>query len=82
MTAFFKGLQSNVAGIIIYKGSSFFIYENMLAALKRDGRVTSSTSQQFLASGTAAIAGQFVTYPLDVIKRKYMVIKDRQKQLV
>lgn len=78
---FYKGMKPNLAGILIYKGSSFFLYENLLASIKQRKLLTKSFAQQFVASAIAATAGQFLTYPFDVIKRKYMVIKDREKQL-
>jgi len=77
---FYRGMKPNLAGILIYKGSSFFLYENLLASIKEKNLFSKSFAQQFAASAIAATAGQFLTYPFDVIKRKYMVIKDREKQ--
>lgn len=80
LKAFFRGLKPNIFGIFLYKGISFYFYENLVKKFKETNFLTKSHSQQFWAAGLASISAQIMTYPFDVIKRRYMVINDHEKK--
>lgn len=77
---FFKGLGPNLSGMFIYKGISFFFYENLSSYIIQNRWISRSHFREFVAAALAAIWGQTLTYPFDVIKRRYMVLRDRQHQ--
>ena len=80
-SAFFKGLQANMIGMFIYKGISFFYFENLLQAFKESQLIQYSGMQQGISAGLASLFAQFITYPFDILKRRYMVLMDNEKQL-
>lgn len=78
--AFFKGIQPNLFGVFLYKGISFFFYENILRLIGENNWIRKSHTRQFTAGAIASITAQIMTYPFDVLKRRYMVVKDRNYQ--
>lgn len=76
----FKGLGPNISGIFIYKGVSFFFYEHLKDWIHVTQYVAQSHFKEFVSAGIASISAQTLTYPFDVLKRRYMVQKDRQHQ--
>jgi len=81
LAGFLKGLGPNVLGIFIYKGNSFFLYENLNRHIMQSKWIGKSYLREFASAAVAAISAQALTYPFDVIKRRYMVLRDRRHQL-
>lgn len=76
-----KGLGPNVVGIFIYKGVSFLYYENLKVWIEQANWLGKSHFIEFVAAGIASITAQSMTYPFDVIKRRYMVQRERKHKL-
>ena len=80
MKYFFRGLYPNLMGIFLYKGISFYFFENLLSHFTNTGIIQKSHFLQFVSAAIASLSAQIITYPFDVLKRRYMVIHDRINQ--
>lgn len=73
----YNGLLPNILGVLAYKGFGFFTFEHMKALQKNTH--TPMYMDSFIAASIAGFAGQFVSYPMEIVKRKYMVISKKDK---
>lgn len=71
-SGFYKGGLTSLLGIVIYKGVGFTVYEFM-KKLNKDRLSESLNSLHFSSGAVAGFVGQFVSYPIEVAKRRMQV---------
>lgn len=73
----YNGLVPNIFGVLLYKGYGFYAFENLKSLQKKFN--IPKFLDSFIAAGVAGFIGQLVAYPLEIVKRKYMVVSQRDK---
>lgn len=73
----YNGLLPNVAGVLLYKGFGFYTFEN-LKVLQQSLHMPKFLDS-FIAASIAGLAGQILSYPAEIVKRKYMVVAQKDK---
>jgi hypothetical protein len=71
--ALYQGMSSSVIGIVVYKGTSFFFFEQFKHIYKKYSE--KSHYVHGLAGSSASILGQILGYPFEVLKRRLMVME-------
>lgn len=72
LSGFYKGGLTSLLGIVIYKGVGFTVYEFM-KKLNQDTLANSLNALHFSSGAIAGFVGQFVSYPIEVTKRRMQV---------
>ena len=70
--AFFQGIRPSIFGIFVYKGTSFFFFEQFKHLFKNIS--DQSHYRHGLAASAATMFGQILGYPFEVVKRRLMVM--------
>lgn len=73
----YNGLLPSMIGVLVYKGFGFYMFENLRSLQKVINMPKYLDS--FFAAGAAGFIGQLISYPADVVKRKYMVMGLKDK---
>ncbi len=69
----FQGLLPTILGIVPYSGTAWLTKQTLLEAFQSHTHSSPSLSISLLINTAAGIFGQFVTYPLDVVRRRMQV---------
>ena len=90
--ALYVGFSPTMIGVVIYAGTSFFVYERLKFVWMQSRETLedpSPTPFQRLASGAVAgIIGQTSSYPLDIVRRRMQTARqmglgaDRYKSII
>lgn len=73
----YNGLLPNIFGVLAYKGFGFYAFEN-LKAMQKSMHIPKHLDS-FIAASIAGFIGQLVSYPMEIVKRKYMVVSQKDK---
>jgi len=71
--AFYNGVIPAIIGVSLYKGIGFMMFEYIQPLMKKHTNNNSFVSN-FLGGGFSAVCSQFISYPFDIIKKKYQAI--------
>ena len=71
-SGFYKGGLTSLFGIVIYKGVGFTMFE-MMKSLNQEKLNKSLNFLHFSSGAVAGFIGQFVSYPIEVAKRRMQV---------
>ncbi|CCX16202.1 mitochondrial carrier domain-containing protein [Pyronema domesticum] len=71
--ALYRGLGPTLAGVAPYVGINFATYETMRKALTPEGKENPSAIGKLLAGGVSGAVAQSITYPFDVLRRRFQV---------
>jgi solute carrier family 25 (mitochondrial phosphate transporter), member 23/24/25/41 len=71
--ALYRGLFPTLAGVAPYVGINFATYEAMRKRLTREGEANPSAIGKLMAGGISGAVAQSVTYPFDVLRRRFQV---------
>jgi len=66
----YKGISASILGIAPYVGINFMTYEILKKIVKVKIQPDPTTIQLLICGGIAGAAGQTITYPLDVLRRR------------
>ena len=87
LSGLYKGCLPAFMGIIVYKGFGFTCFEsikNYLTLLgeasQYQGFIKNQHQINWISGALGGTMGQVMSYPLDVVKKKMMVISERQIQ--
>ena len=73
----YNGLLPNIFGVLAYKGFGFYTFENLKVLTKEVNMPRHLDS--FIAASIAGFIGQLLSYPMEIVKRKYMVVSQKDK---
>lgn len=73
LAALYRGLLPTVAGVAPYVGLNFMIYESLRQALTPEGQANPSSIGKLIAGAGAGAMAQSLTYPLDVLRRRFQI---------
>jgi len=70
--ALYRGLTPTMMGVILYAGTSFFIYGTLkeAAASKREPDMEPHVIERLVSGAVAGLIGQTSSYPLDICRRR------------
>ncbi|XP_023338243.1 mitochondrial coenzyme A transporter SLC25A42 isoform X2 [Eurytemora carolleeae] len=69
--ALYRGLAPSMFGVMLYAGTSFFIFGTLKgAAVQHNGGEDPTFIQRVLAGAVAGLIGQTTSYPLDIVRRR------------
>lgn len=71
--ALYRGLGPTLAGVAPYVGINFATYEAMRKLVTREGEANPSALGKLLAGGMSGAVAQSITYPFDVLRRRFQV---------
>lgn len=71
--ALYRGLVPTVMGVAPYVGLNFAVYEHMRKVVTPQGQRDPSAFGKLLAGGISGAVAQTVTYPMDVLRRRFQV---------
>lgn len=71
--ALYRGLVPTVMGVAPYVGLNFAVYENMRKVVTPQGQRDPSAVGKLVAGGISGAVAQTVTYPMDVLRRRFQV---------
>lgn len=65
---------------MIYKGYGFFFFENTKARIMNNQLITNRSALIFLSASIAGLMAQLISYPFDVLKKKFQATQENEKQ--
>jgi solute carrier family 25, member 42 len=69
LLSLYHGITPTLLGMIPYAGTSFFVFDSLKhEIIQLRGDIT--TPERLMCGALAGIAGQFSSYPLDVVRRR------------
>lgn len=69
--ALYVGFGPTMAGVVVYAGTSFFVYEKMKHFFtQNDPLAPPSPIQRLMSGALAGLVGQTSSYPLDIVRRR------------
>jgi solute carrier family 25 (mitochondrial phosphate transporter), member 23/24/25/41 len=71
--ALYRGLLPTVLGVAPYVGLNFAVYEHMRKLVTPQGQRDPSAIGKLTAGGISGAVAQSVTYPMDVLRRRFQV---------
>lgn len=71
--ALYRGLVPTVMGVAPYVGLNFAVYEHMRKVVTPKGRTDPSAGGKLIAGGVSGAVAQTLTYPMDVLRRRFQV---------
>ncbi|KAJ9086484.1 mitochondrial thiamine pyrophosphate transporter, variant 2 [Entomophthora muscae] len=79
LTAFWKGNLSAEYLYIAYSATQFFSYRQINDALESSEIVQNSSIRSFLSGASAGLVATSITYPLDLLRTKFVAQDDKNK---
>jgi solute carrier family 25 (mitochondrial phosphate transporter), member 23/24/25/41 len=74
VVALYRGLVPTVMGVAPYVGLNFAVYEHMRKVVTPPGQDNPSAVGKLVAGGISGAVAQTITYPMDVLRRRFQVI--------
>ena len=71
--ALYRGLVPTVMGVAPYVGLNFAVYEHMRKLVTPEGRSNPTGWGKLLAGAISGAVAQSITYPMDVLRRRFQV---------
>lgn len=71
--ALYRGLLPTVLGVAPYVGLNFAVYEHMRKLVTPQNQRDPSAIGKLLAGGISGAVAQTLTYPMDVLRRRFQV---------
>jgi solute carrier family 25 (mitochondrial phosphate transporter), member 23/24/25/41 len=71
--ALYRGLVPTVMGVAPYVGLNFAVYEHVRKMVTPEGQRDPTAVGKLVAGGVAGAVAQTLTYPMDVLRRRFQV---------
>src|SRR5271170_5732366 len=71
--ALYRGLLPTVLGVAPYVGLNFAVYEHVRKLVTPQGQKNPSAVGKLVAGGVSGAVAQTITYPMDVLRRRFQV---------
>ena len=76
---FFQGMLPTILGIVPYSGTAWLTKQSLTEIYLKENTLNPNVVVSLAINTVAGIFGQFVTYPLDIIRRRMQVaLPDRE----
>jgi solute carrier family 25 (mitochondrial phosphate transporter), member 23/24/25/41 len=77
--ALYRGLIPTVMGVAPYVGLNFAVYEHMRKLVTPPGQEHPTGVGKLVAGAISGAVAQSITYPMDVLRRRFQVIRWREE---
>ena|SRR5437667_3631872 len=76
--ALYRGLVPTVLGVAPYVGLNFAVYEHVRKLATPIGQDNPTAVGKLIAGGISGAVAQSITYPMDVLRRRFQVLLPRE----
>lgn len=73
-SALYRGLIPTTLGVAPYVGLNFAVYESMRSFVTPEGKKDPSAAGKLLSGAVSGAVAQTITYPFDVLRRRFQVV--------
>ena len=74
VVALYRGLLPTILGVAPYVGINFAVYENLRKWITPEGQKNPTGVGKLIAGAISGAVAQSITYPMDVLRRRFQVL--------